>query len=92
MPRPTPQLPTLSTLRSILRGETPKANAALKPTGRYYVSATTFKSLLLLSVPDQATRVAARASGELPVEYEGRTWRIVRSTAVKEGVQVEYEA
>jgi hypothetical protein len=66
MPRPTPQLPTLETLRSVLRGESPKAKAALKPTGRYYVSATTFK-ILLLAVPDQATRVAARASGELPV-------------------------
>ena len=89
MPRPTPQLPSLDTLRSILKGETPKTNA-LKPTGRYFVSAATFQGLLL-SVADQETRVSARASGELSVEWEGRTWTVVRSTPVREGVLVEYE-
>ena len=90
MPRPAPQPPSLDTLRAILKGESQKANAPLKPTGRYFVSAATFQTLLL-AVPDQSSRVSARASGELPVEWEGRTWTVVRSTAVKEGVQVEYE-
>jgi hypothetical protein len=91
MPRPTPQLPSLDTLRSVLKGERPKANAAFKPTGHYFVSPTTFKSLLLLAVADQSARVSARTTGELSVEWEGRTWTVVRLTAVKDGVHVEYE-
>ena len=90
MPKEPPQLPSLEIARQILRGEQPKSKAAFKPTGRYFVSAATFQGLLL-SVKDQAVRVAARATDELQFEYEGHTWTIVRSTAVKEGVHVEYE-
>ena len=90
MRRPPPQLPSLEVIRQILHGETPTDSTAPKPTGRYLVSAATFKGLLL-AVKDTSERVSARANGEIAVEYDGRVWRTVRSTAIKNAIQIEYE-
>ena len=57
-------------------------------TGSLVIS--TFKGLML-AVKDRELRTHARAAGELQVEWEGRVWTIVRATAVKSGVLVEYE-
>jgi len=91
MRRGSSQLPSLEVIRQILHGEKPTDSTAPKPTGRYLVSAATFKGLLL-AVKDTSQRVSARATGEIAVEYEGRVWRIVRSTAIKDAIQIEYEA
>jgi hypothetical protein len=89
MPRAAPELPSLDTIRQILRGETPKQKG-MRPTGRYFVSAATFQGLLLC-VKDGAERVEARATGELSFDYEGRCWTVVRSTAIKKALHVEHE-
>jgi hypothetical protein len=91
MRRPPPEVPSLEAIRQILRGEKPTDTATPKPTGKYFVSAAAFKGLLL-AVKDTEQRVSARATGEIPVEFEGRVWRVVRSTAIKSGIQIEYEA
>jgi hypothetical protein len=88
--RPPPPLPSLEVFRQLLHGEKPTDKTALKPTGRYFVSAATFKGLLL-AMKDTSERVSARANKEIPIEYEGRIWRIVRSTAIKDAIQIEYE-
>jgi hypothetical protein len=61
-----PQLPSLELIRQVLRGEKPTDRTSPKPTGRYLVSAATFKGLLL-AVKDTSKRVSARATGELPL-------------------------
>jgi hypothetical protein len=45
MRRPPPQLPSLKLIRQILHREKPTDNTALKPTGRYLVSARAAKRL-----------------------------------------------
>jgi hypothetical protein len=47
---------------------------------------------LLLAVKDTSQRVSARSTGEMAIEYEDRVWRIVRSSAIKDAIQIEYEA
>jgi hypothetical protein len=91
MRRSPPQLPSLEVFRQIFRGEKPTDTTTQKPTGRYLVSAATFKGLLL-AIKDTSERVSARANEEIAVEYEGRVWRDVRSTAIKDWIQIEYEA
>jgi len=87
MPRGTPELPSIDAIREILRG--PPKDKGMKPTGRYFVSALTFRGLLLhVRAGDERVQVGA---DELSFEYEGRTWTVVRSTAIKKGVHVEYE-
>jgi hypothetical protein len=61
----------LEVIRQILRGEKPMDKATLKPTGRYLVSAATFKGLLL-AVKDTEQRVSARSNGEIPSRPERR--------------------
>jgi len=90
MPTQLPQLPTIELFREILRGQKRKSKATLKLTGRYWVSAATFKGLVFV-VKDGELRTHAHAAGELQLEWEGRVWTIVRATAVKSGVLVEYE-
>jgi hypothetical protein len=65
MRRPSPQLPSLELFRQILRGQKPTDSTALKPTGRYFVSAATFKGLLL-AFNDTSLRVSAVQTRRYP--------------------------
>jgi hypothetical protein len=47
---------------------------------------------LFLEQMGPGEHVSAYPTGELAIEYEGRAWRIVRSAAIKDAIQIEYEA
>jgi hypothetical protein len=50
------------------------------------------KNATFLEQMGPASNVSADPTGELVIEYEGRVWRVVRSTAIKDAIQIEYEA